>query len=204
MHARTHTHTHAQAHTHASTLTHTYTHTRMHAHTHVGRYLGEVEEGGFGLLGPRVPGEHPQQQRKQGVGKGHRQVILILLQVLHCNTCIQFLQQNSRGLVQPTVIFKCCMATEASIFAATQQGFCKTHFPIILMFHQMLPGQHLFSCLVRQVAKNELSLATHQHANATCTNTLHVKTSCGSLQAGGHSIESKLQLLCMDGEYPSL
>jgi len=89
-----------------------------------------VEEDGFGLLGPRVPGAHPQQQRKQGVGEGHRQVILILLQVLHCSTSIQLLQQNSRGLVKPTVIFKCCMATETSVLAAIHQGFCETHCPL--------------------------------------------------------------------------
>jgi hypothetical protein len=68
------------------------------------RYLGEVEKGGFGLLGPRVPGAHPQQHRIQGVGEGHRQVILILLQVLHCNTSIQLLQQDNKGFVRPTVM----------------------------------------------------------------------------------------------------
>ncbi len=70
----------------------------------IGRYLDELKEGGFGLLGPGVPGAHPQQHRKQGVREGHRQVILILLQVLHCNTSTQLLQQHNKGLVKPTVV----------------------------------------------------------------------------------------------------
>jgi hypothetical protein len=63
----------------------------------------------------------------------HCHVILILVQALHCNTSIQFLQQSHKGLVKPTVMSSSYAAWQQkhSVLAAIQQGFCEVHFQVI-------------------------------------------------------------------------